>query len=153
MKSLILMRHSESPYGNIDHDRGLSQYGEELAEQKALILAADYPVIDLALVSSAKRTRLSLAILSKHIVFANSEITKNLYLTNVDEYLSEIYATDNTVEKLLIVGHNPTITTLAMQIIPQFNMEFSPSSVLIINFEANSYNQLFEVKKEHSFIK
>jgi phosphohistidine phosphatase len=106
MRRLVLVRHAKAVEDDIagDHARALSPRGIADAEGLGAWLVAQPWRIDLALCSTATRTRQTLERLGAAIPTILSD---RLYLATPGEMLAQIQATDAAVETLLMVGHNP----------------------------------------------
>lgn len=118
MKTILLLRHAKSawntPHQN-DHDRPLNDRGERAARTMAGHLVTSSPRPDLILCSTAARTRQTLAPLMKTLGNPTPPISleKELYLAPEEELLERLQALPETVETVLLVGHNEGIGQLA----------------------------------------
>lgn len=112
MKTLLLLRHAKSDYpaGVSDHDRPLAPRGIREAA-----LAGDWlrtqPDIDAVLCSTATRTRLTL---ERTGIDAAVRFVDRLYDSTPGIVISEINAVDDGVDTLLVIGHEPVISGLAL---------------------------------------
>lgn len=88
-----------------DHARSLSERGLADAEALKLWLAEQPLVPDLALCSTATRTRQTLAAIAQ----SNTPtiLSDKLYLASVGDMLALLQSTDDAVQTLLMVCHNP----------------------------------------------
>jgi len=106
VRRLILIRHAKAVEEDVggDHARALSERG--LADAAALgqWLKVHELVPDVALCSTATRTRQTLAVLAKNIPTILSD---KLYLASTNDMLATIQAMDDAVETLMVVAHNP----------------------------------------------
>jgi phosphohistidine phosphatase len=112
-RTLILMRHAKSDYPNgvADHDRPLAARGIREAGLAGDWLRADAPTIDLVLCSSATRTRQTL---DRTGISAPVTYSERLYGATAGTMLDEINQVDDDVATLLVVGHEPTISHVAL---------------------------------------
>lgn len=110
---LILMRHSktEGAHPRGDHARELTERGRGDAARAGEWLAA-YDV-DHALVSTAARTRQTFEALGLDVPV---EYLDAIYRQGVDEIAQRIAEVPEGVQSLLIVGHAPSIPSLAMEL-------------------------------------
>ncbi len=117
MKSLYLLRHAKSGWGSIDlddHDRTLSERGNEDAPKLAAAISERRYVPDLIACSSARRTRQTLAHLQAVIgVDIPVTIQRELYLASDQTILRLIRKTKDDQDSLLVLGHNPGMEDLA----------------------------------------
>ena len=111
-----------------DHARGLSERG--LADAAALgeWLKAQGLMADVALCSTATRTRQTLAALGKNIPTLLSD---KLYLATTTDMLAQIQATDDAVETLMVVAHNPGCHALAALLVGSYANEADGDRLLL----------------------
>lgn len=110
MKRLVLMRHAKAEHYNAggDHARELAPRGRSDAANAGLLLAG--AGLTHAVVSTAARTRQTFECLGLELSRDDAEW---LYYCGSDTLLRRIGETDETVRGLLVIGHAPTIPTLA----------------------------------------
>ena len=113
MRTLVLMRHAKSDYpaGVGDHERPLAPRGEREAGLAGQWLRENVPPIDAVLCSSATRTRQTLA---QTGVDAPASFLEALYGASPGEVIYEITKVADDVTTLLVVGHEPTTSHLAL---------------------------------------
>jgi phosphohistidine phosphatase len=125
MKTLYLLRHAHTlsavPPLMSDHERILSPQGTEEALQVGRYMQEREFYPDFVLSSSAVRTiqttRLIFSVLfSKAGTKTASHFDRRLYHASAETMLSEIRQMDKTIQRLLVVGHNPGIAELAMRL-------------------------------------
>ena len=124
-KTLWLLRHAtaedEPPAGGEDHDRMLSSVGIAQAEALgAAIVAGEISgqTPQTVLVSSASRTRgtamLTFSGLGPDCEFS---VDQRIYPAIPDDLLAIVAETDDAVDCLGIVGHNPTIAWFGVELV------------------------------------
>lgn len=113
MRTLVLMRHAKSDYpgGVADHDRPLAERGVREAGLAGEWLRANAPQIDAVLCSSAVRTRQTL---ERTGVPAPVSYLDRLYGASPGDVIDEITKIGDDVATLLVVGHEPTTSHLAL---------------------------------------
>lgn len=113
MRTLVLMRHAKSDYpdGVPDHDRPLADRGIREAALAGDWLRQNLPAFDAVLCSSATRTRQTLA---RTGVAAPVSYLDRLYGASPGEVIDEINKVGEDVTTLLVVGHEPTTSHLAL---------------------------------------
>ena len=113
MRTLVLMRHAKSDYpdGVGDHERPLAPRGEREAGLAGQWLRENVPAIDAVLCSSAVRTRQTLA---RAGVEAPASFLGRLYGASPGDVIDEINKVDDDVATLLVVGHEPTTSHVAL---------------------------------------
>jgi phosphohistidine phosphatase len=111
--TLVLLRHAKSAYpdGVPDHDRPLARRGIREAKLAGDWLRANLTVIDGALCSTATRARQTLARVG---VDAPVRYVERLYGADPEMMLDEINRAADEVRTLLVVGHEPTMSTVAI---------------------------------------
>lgn len=114
-KRLFLVRHAMAmPTGTDDFHRELAPQGKEDAKALGKALAQKQYSPDLVLCSPALRTQKTLACIEKTLSVANMQSPEIIYSGTVGDYLYEIQKTDNAVQNLMLVGHNPAVYELAI---------------------------------------
>jgi len=118
MPTLLLLRHAKSDWAGLglaDHERPLSRRGERAAAELAGHFRRAGLAPDLVLCSSARRTVDTLAALRSALPAAVAvRVTDALYEVGPGAILDEVRQVPDTVELLLVVGHNPGMAGLAM---------------------------------------
>ena len=116
-RTLLLLRHAKSGYpeGVADHDRPLARRGEREAALAGDWLRAHAPAVDAVLCSTATRTRQTL---SRTGIEAPTRFVDGLYASSPGSTLTVIAGVgelfDVDVRTLLVVGHEPTTSQLAL---------------------------------------
>jgi phosphohistidine phosphatase len=112
-RTLLLLRHAKSDYptGVADHERPLAARGEREAGLAGDWLRSNAPTVDAVLCSTATRTRETLA---RTRIDAPVEYLDRLYDATPGAVIAEINRVDSTVKTLLVVGHEPTMSSLAL---------------------------------------
>lgn len=142
---LCLLRHAEAGMtpGQPDHERPLTESGEAAALRIGDWLAEAQLQPDMAIVSSARRTRATWERVQKCLpVFVPAVFEKRIYESTPDNILESIQYTAEAHRCLMVVGHNPGLHQLALQLIEQadqnslarLNQAFPPGSLIIIDF-------------------
>jgi phosphohistidine phosphatase len=111
--TLLLMRHAKSSYppGVADHERPLAPRGIREAGLAGDWLRTNVPPIDAVLCSTATRARQTL---DKTGIDAMVRYSERLYGATPGMVLDEINGVADTVNTLLVVGHEPTTSNLAI---------------------------------------
>jgi len=120
MKILTLLRHAKSGWNDPverDFDRPLNRRGRKAAEtigREMRTLGLDF---DKVLASPAVRVVETLADVAEgYGPGITPDYDERLYLASLTTLLDIIHATDDSAERLLIVGHNPGLELLAMHL-------------------------------------
>ena len=112
-RTLLLLRHAKSDYppGVVDHERPLAPRGQREAKLAGDWLRAHAPAVDAVLCSTATRTRETLA---RTRVDAPVDYLDRLYDATPGAVIEEINRVGPDVETLLVIGHEPTMSSLAL---------------------------------------
>jgi phosphohistidine phosphatase len=121
MKTLFLMRHAKSSWNDStldDHERPLNQRGKDNAPIMAKRLHKLGIKPDALFTSTALRAASTAQVFAKHLDFPQPKISfdPNLYLATacmLQDYVSKI---ENSLNSVLIFGHNPRLTLLVAQV-------------------------------------
>ncbi|MDX6751345.1 histidine phosphatase family protein [Geminicoccaceae bacterium 1502E] len=120
MHELLLLRHAKSRWDEPrtgDHDRDLTPRGERAAAVMGRFLRKNGLVPDLVLCSSACRARRTwqLAVETLRQDPPLKEL-RSLYLATPGRLLEIVRRQDPAVRRLLLVGHNPGMASLALRL-------------------------------------
>jgi phosphohistidine phosphatase len=112
-RSLVLLRHAKSAYpdGVADHDRPLAPRGIKEAGLAGDWLRANFPVVGAVLCSTATRARETLA---RTGIDAPVRYADRLYGATPGTMIEQINRVSDDVTTLLVVGHEPTISGVAI---------------------------------------
>jgi len=126
-RRLVLLRHAkaDTPPGTADEDRPLSARGHADAQAAGAWLATRH-VPELVFCSPAKRTRQTW-----HAVAANLPATaapmvryeRGLYLGGADQLLELVRTVEDGVSSVLVIGHNPSLSQLALELDPEGGLD------------------------------
>ena len=116
MKTLILVRHAKSSWkdtGLTDHERPLNKRGQIDAPRMGTLLC-DHELIPQRILSStalrARQTAQAICDVCGYL----EEVTylDQLYMAEVEEYISVLRELPDSVERVMVIGHNPGLETL-----------------------------------------
>jgi phosphohistidine phosphatase len=112
-RTLLLLRHAKSDYpdGVVDHDRPLAPRGIREAGLAGDWIRANVATVDAVLCSTATRTRQTLA---RSGIEADVRFEDDLYDSAPGTVLRLINGVADDVRTLLVVGHEPTMSMLAL---------------------------------------
>jgi len=117
MKRIYILRHgkAEESYDKADFERELIDKGERKTKKIAKYLSTKNLSIDLVLVSLAARTQQTADIIREDLSISKKKIQleKALYLASLNSILEVIYAIPDHIENIILVGHNPGVSSLA----------------------------------------
>lgn len=123
MRRLTLMRHGDARWqdpGVPDLERALNRRGTASAQSMARRLLERGLIPELALVSPARRTQETAAILARELALPPRRVLREeaLYLASCEDLLTLIRRTGVRVGHLLVVGHNPGVSELMQLMVP-----------------------------------
>jgi phosphohistidine phosphatase len=129
-RRIILIRHAKAVEEDVggDHARPLSGRGQNDANALGQWLKEQGLVPDLALCSTATRTRQTLERLGSTIPTILSD---KLYLATPSEMLAQIRAMDDAVTTLVVVAHNPGIHALLATLVGDYANEADADRMLL----------------------
>lgn len=135
-KTLVIVRHAKSawPDGVADHDRPLSERGRRDAPAVGRWLREQGIVAELAVVSSARRARETFELAAAELDPAPTPlITDSVYGASTGDLLDTVRELPAAVKVALLVGHNPSIGSLAAILDERASaaLEFKTSSVAV----------------------
>jgi phosphohistidine phosphatase len=116
MRRLLILRHAKAApltKGEADIDRPLAPRGRRAAPRMGVYLAAERLIPDLALVSSAQRTRETWDGVSPALGEIAMRFEPQIYEASADRLLALLRGVEDGVGTLLIIGHNPGLEDLA----------------------------------------
>lgn len=119
-RRLVLIRHAKSAEGPIDVERPLAPRGRRDAGAIGALLA-ERRVPDRVVVSPAMRARQTWegaqsALKASVDATVNTTVDDRIYDNDVDSLLAVIHDTPDQVRTLALVGHNPSLELLALEL-------------------------------------
>ena len=150
MKRLTLVRHghAEARAEGGDFYRPLSAQGRAEILRAGATLSARIPAPDSMLASEAERTRETAQLLQEHLQAVPSfETTKTLYHASSSTLLEVIRSTPKSVQHLLLVGHNPGLSELALRWARQFEAHadfggFATAGWCSVTFDTDDWSSI-----------
>jgi phosphohistidine phosphatase len=143
-RSLVLLRHAKSAYPNgvAEHDRPLAERGVREAALAGDWLRANLPAIDAVLCSTATRARETLA---RSGIDAPVRYVERLYGAVPSTVIEQINGVSDDVSTLLVVGHEPTISEVAIVLagadgtdtiaVERISAKFPTSAIAVLRVE------------------
>ncbi|MGW1782768.1 SixA phosphatase family protein [Streptomyces sp. NPDC002143] len=143
LRRLVVLRHAKSawPDGVRDHERPLAPRGRRDAPAAGRALAETGCVPDLALCSTAVRARLTWELAAAEWDTPPPvRFDPRLYGAEVPEILDVVHETPADVETLLVVGHNPGLEELVLDLagddlddaLDEVRLKFPTSAVAVL---------------------
>jgi phosphohistidine phosphatase len=116
-RQLLLLRHAKSSWDDpslADHERPLSKRGRKAAAAMRAAIFSRSPLPDMALVSTARRTRETFAALDPWPESPAVAFQEALYHASPSAMLDVLRGVDECCRCVLLVGHNPGLMELAI---------------------------------------
>lgn len=150
MDRLILMRHGKAEQhaaSGGDFERALAPRGQNDATLMGKVLAKAGLSPDLALVSSARRTRETWEAVAPAFPAARSEQRRDLYHAEAQDVLAAIRDDAPDSGTVMVVGHNPGLHELALRLamggpadparLTQLRGKFPTATVAVFSIDAD----------------
>ncbi|MFJ6936351.1 SixA phosphatase family protein [Streptomyces sp. NPDC101132] len=114
-RRIVLLRHAKADWPQVsDHDRPLAERGRKDAPAVGLKLAETGITFDLALCSTAARTRETWKLAVQELPHRPKTVyEERLYEASLGELIALLNETSDDVADLLVIGHNPGMHALA----------------------------------------
>lgn len=122
MHQLLLLRHAKSSWDDPklpDRDRPLNKRGRRAAAAVREAIREFGLAPDVVLVSPSRRTLDTLAALEPWDETPVVETVEGLYLATARQLLEVLRNVNETVRSLMLIGHNPGMHELAVQLVGQ----------------------------------
>jgi phosphohistidine phosphatase len=120
MKTLLVLRHAKSDWRNpklADHDRPLNRRGKRDAVRLGRRLRDKGLLPDLILLSTAKRTRKTVAgLVAGGAYRGKRKARRAFYLAGPQAYLKALRGVPDKYRRVLVVGHNPGLEELVARL-------------------------------------
>lgn len=150
MKTLLLLRHAKSawPGGVDDHDRPLADRGRRDAPRMGAYMAEMGLEPDFALVSSARRTQETWALVAPALgKDCPSQTVASIYEAEPAAILAAIHAAPQESATLLVIGHNPGFEDLAALLAPagdadalaRLRAKYPTAGLAVIRFDSERW--------------
>ncbi len=152
--TLSLLRHAKSThddYNGPDFDRPLNKRGDKNAATMGAWMASSGLAPSRVLCSPAKRTRQTLAHLAPHLAGKPAiDHPEELYLAGPLMLLKHLHASKKRDNHVLIIGHNPGLHALALDLIAQgpqdriglLGRKLPTSGLVVISFDVESWGDV-----------
>ncbi|MEU1404453.1 histidine phosphatase family protein [Streptomyces sp. NPDC005728] len=153
LRRLVVLRHAKSawPEGVEDHRRPLAPRGMRDAPAAGRALAAADCLPDLALCSTAVRARRTWELASAEWGTPPPvRYDRRLYAADVPDLLQVVRETPREVETLLLVGHNPGLEELVLELagdglddtLDRVRVKFPTSAVALLTWRGTGWKAL-----------
>ena len=154
MLTLSLLRHAKSSWSDArvkDFDRPLNERGLKAAPRMGSFMAARRLTPDLVLCSSAERARQTLKLVRPAFRTAPEVVCEEaLYLAAPRALLKRIQQVGDEVRHLMLVGHNPGLQELALELagagpaaaLDALTEKLPTAGLVVLTFDAGSWQEV-----------
>jgi phosphohistidine phosphatase len=146
-KTLYLVRHAKSSWSDAslsDRDRPLNKRGRRSAPDMGNRLAAKGHSPDLIIASPAKRAWMTAKIIAKELDYDKSAILtdESMYFSGIGGMLNMLEGLDDRYQKVMIVGHNPAMTSLLNSLCDASVANMPTCAIAVIDYDMASWSEL-----------
>ena len=148
MKRLIFIRHGQAAndYNTQDFERKLTDFGVKEIRETASKLKEKSFIPNKIISSSAVRTRMTTENICDVLSLNINDVTFDRYIYEffssaefIDAILNKI---DNELETVLVVGHNPSISTTVQMLSGNYDVFFDTANAAIIEFDTKDWKSI-----------
>jgi phosphohistidine phosphatase len=144
-KYLYLLRHGEAepgigPIG--DFKRVLSKNGKSHINQLSKDLKNKHTTFDLILVSPSFRTSQTANIISDYLSSKKTVVVDEIYEAEALGLLNLLNNINESVEKLLLIGHNPSLSSLVSYLTGNNSINLFPGMLAVVEVVVEEWKQL-----------
>ena len=145
MKTLTLVRHAKSSWKDsslADRDRPLNKRGERDAPVMARRIAAAGIRPSLIMSSPAVRAWRTAKAIAGEIGYPIEFLQREngLYLASLRDIQDVILAQDDKFNSLMLIGHNPGLTSFANFLVPGLTDNVPTAGVVTVNIDQDGWN-------------
>ncbi len=147
MKTLLILRHAKSSWKHAelpDFDRPLNKRGKRDAPRMGELLRQADLLPDLILSSSAQRARQTTqAVVDSSGYPGEVRWMDSLYAAPPESYLEALRGLDDSLQRVMLVGHNPGLEELLEQLTGE-DETLPTAAIAQVMLPIQSWNQLDE---------
>lgn len=145
MKSLTIVRHAKSSWSDStlsDRERPLNGRGKRAAPLMAKRIAESGIRPSLIITSPAVRARTTAKIIAQHINYPLEFLQREpqLYHASVNDILDVLVTQETGFNSLMLVGHNPGLTSFANYLVPGLTNNLPTAGVVSVNIDRDDWN-------------
>ena len=159
MKTLYIARHAKSSWDDMhvsDHDRTLIPIGKRRTKKIGRWLNEHEVLPDRIISSTAVRAYKTARLLAREMGFPEKKIEKQASFYNADseDIMKHLYTLPNTVDKVMVVGHNPTFTELVNLFLEENKWidNLPTSGVAAVRFDTDKWEKLDLAEQRVEFL-
>lgn len=157
MKTLYIVRHAKSSWDNPDlpdKNRPITRKGIERLHKCLKVLTSYNTAPELIISSPALRTYETALVLAEGLGYNKNAIIQNneFYDACKNDLLDFIYCLSDKINSVMLVGHNPTVTSLSNFFLEE-KLDWLPTSGIVsISFETESWSNIHLASKKTNFV-
>ncbi len=150
MKRLTLVRHAKSSWANPgtpDRKRPLAARGERDSRKMGRRLVARKARPSLILSSPAVRAHKTAKAIAAALKYPSEflQLEDEIYLATPAEIIDLVRRQRDDFSDLMIVGHNPGLTDLVNELLPDLNLENLPTGgIVAIDLDAEAWSEILD---------
>ena len=145
-KRLILLRHGKSDWKadfQNDHARPLAKRGIKAAKTMGKLLATAEQVPDTVITSSAVRAHSTVKLAVQSGKWGCPiQVTDALYGADAATVLAVIQQVPDSIQTLLLAGHEPTWSHLTLRLMGGGQIHFPTATMVRLDFDVDSWTQV-----------
>jgi phosphohistidine phosphatase len=147
MKTLYVMRHAKSSWGEPgldDFDRVLLEKGKKRTKNIIDFLLKKEVKVDLIISSPAVRALETARIMARGLNLPDESLRleKTIYNSEPDQFYDLFYELPSSVNQLMIIGHNPTVTDFINDFLARKIDPLSTSAIACIAFDTEEWTKI-----------
>ncbi len=159
MKTLYIARHAKSSWEDMqasDRNRKLLSMGKKRTQKVAGWLKKHKVSPDIIISSTAVRTFETARLLAIELGFPEGKIAKeaSFYGADPQAIIKILHTLPDTVEKVMVVGHNPGFTNLVNLFLEWGHQidNLPTSAVAAVRFDTNEWKKIDHAKHQVEFL-
>jgi len=157
MKTLLIMRHAKSSWGSAalnDWERPLIEKGLFKTKKTTDYFIKENVSVDYIICSHAVRAKETAILVADAIGYKREDIfiNNNIYNSDEESLITEVYGFPNDKDNILIIGHNPTFSQFA-NIFLSKKIDFLPTSAVVsVSFDTDKWEKIESSIKKVNFV-
>lgn len=144
-KKLTLLRHGETESGSGyqgDFGRTLTDLGRMKLSRLGQVLKEKEIRFDLLLKSPSLRTIQTAQLIADHVSVKEERVEEKIYESSVDVLLEILCSLPDHADNVLLVGHNPAISSLLYYLTNDYQVSLLPGMMAVLTFENSEWATL-----------
>ena len=157
MKTIYIVRHAKSSWDFphlSDHERPLLEKGKKRTRLINEYLIQHHIHVDLIISSHAVRAHETAKIIARAIGYPPESIRldRMIYHANAERVIDQFYDLPESVNSIMLVGHNPTFTNFANMFLDE-KIDWLPTSGLVcVEFDTDQWEKVPVSKYNAKFV-